>query len=415
MSPRTQRMSARNACRLVAMTIAAGGAVCGSESPIPAGMRVDAGVNGRVDGTQPPRLDPLAGLVSDGKLEVGVILEAAYEDNIFLSSTDPEADGVIRVSPSIAYRKGDTESGDGAHLRFAYRPTAVFYQRNRDESRLDHEARWEAGWRGKAVSLAYSGNVRRLGDATADTGAPTDRTELDNVVRIAWSPREKILWELAAGQSSTTYDRSGLYDSKQIFGEAALRYAYSPKTRIGVTYRAGRFEVDGGGDQTFHRATARIEWMPREKIALDVEAGAEHRSFDSGSDVSPFVLARVAWLPREGTGFHLTGFIREEASAYHAGQNYTLGGVSAGVSQRLGGKWTGRFDAGWERASYSRVSGAGASGREDTIHFLRPSLEYRFTDHFQMGLFYRYSRSRSNQPGFGYESHSTGVQLGYEF
>lgn len=415
MSPRPQRLSERAACRFVAITIAACGAVTGSESPIPAAMRVDAGVDGRVGGSVPPRLDPLAGLVADGEWKLGVILEAAYEDNIFLSATDPESDGVIRLSPSIAYRKGDADSGEGAHVRFAYRPTAVFYFRNTDDNRLDHEARWEAGWRGKAVSLAYSGNLRRLGDATADTGAPTDRRELENVVRFAWAPREKILWEIAAGQSSTSYDRSGLYDSKQFFGEAALRYAYSPKTRVGIAYRGGRFEVDGAGDQDFHRLTGRIEWMPREKIAVDLEAGAEYRSFDTGSDTSPFVLARVAWLPREGTGVYLTGYRREEASAFYAGQNYSLGGLGVGVSQRLGGKWTGRLDAGWERASYSRVSGAGASGRVDKIHFLRPSLEYRFTDHFQMGVFYRYARSRSNQPGFGYESHSTGVQLGYEF
>ncbi len=392
--------------------------------------RVDGGVDGRVraDGSQPDlklrtagtspagrRLDPQAGVVAEGGWEIGVILEAAYEDNIFLSASDAEADGVIRLSPSIAYRKGDAESGEGGHLRFAYRPTGVLYVENRDASRVDHEARLEAGWRGKALSVAYSGEVRRLGDATADTGSPTDRTELANVVRIAWTPREKITWEVAAGQGSVSYDESALHDARQLFGEAALRYAYSPKTRLSVAYRGGRFEVDGAGDQTFHRATGRIEWTPREKIAIDLEAGAEYRSFDAGSDTSPFVQARFGWMPREGTEFHVSGYRREEASAFFPGQNYSLGGVTFGVAQRLGEKWTGRLDAGYERASYSRVSGAGISGREDKIHFVRPSLDYRFTDHFSMSLFYRYSKNRSNQAGFGYDNHSTGIQLGYEF
>jgi hypothetical protein len=387
------------------------------------GQEIDAAVQGRlaeevdtrVVPLQAPVLDPGAGEVRSDELELGIAISAAYEDNIFLSARNAQSDLVTRVSPSVAYRKGDRIDGEGGYLSVAYRPTLVVYAENGSNDRIDQEASWEAGWRGKAIGFAYSGVARQLGDATADVGTLTDRSELSNSVRIAWSPREKITVELAAGQDSMDYDSSGLADSSLTYGEVALRYAYSPKTRLGLSYRAGSFGVDGAGDQTVHRSTARIEWNPTQKVSIDLEAGFEHRSFDNGSETSPVVEARVGWTPREGTELYLSGYRREQASAFLPGQNYTQGGIALGISQRLGGKWTGKLEGGLERAEYSRVSGTGPAGRVDRIRFIRPSVEYRFTDDFSMGLYYRYSENRSNNPAFGYESHSAGVEMGYQF
>jgi hypothetical protein len=271
------------------------------------------------------------------------------------------------------------------------------------------------GWRGKAIAFAYTGAFRQLGDATADTGTLTDRTELANEARIAWSLREKIAVEVAGGHESTDYESGNFADSDLTYGEIALRYAYSPKTRLGLIYKAGRFEVDGAGAQTVHRVTTRIEWSPTEKIAIDLEAGGEHRTFDNGSDTTPVVEGRIGWKPKEGTEIYLTGYRREQASAYLPGQNYTQSGAALGISQRLGEKWVARLEGGLERASYTQVSGAGAAGREDKIQFIRPALEYRFTDDFSMGFYYRYSENRSNQAGLGYENHTAGIQMGYQF
>lgn len=402
---------------LMLAAFAAGSSVPLSGQEIPSAVpgRVAGEVDTRVSPEGGPRLDPGAGETRSDALELKLAISAAYDDNIFLSPTNAESDLVTRVSPSVAYRKGDKLEGEGGYLSVAYRPTVVAYAENSSNDRIEQEAGWEAGWRGKAIRFAYSGTLRQLGDATADTGTLTDRSEVSNSVRIAWSLREKITVELAAGHDSTGYDSSAFADSSLTYGEVALRYAYSPKTRLGLIYKAGTFEVDGAGDQTVNRATARIEWNPTRKITVDVEAGFEHRSFDNGSGTTPVVEARVGWQPREGTELYLSGYRREEASAFLPGQNYTQGGVALGISQRLGGKWTGKLETGLERAEYSRVSGTGPAGRVDRIRFIRPSLEYRFTDDFSMGLYYRYSENRSNNPAFGYENHSAGVEMGYQF
>lgn len=400
---------------LAAVAVASVDSLPGEELLPTAPGRLGGEVDSRIVPRETPRLDPWTGVSRGDELELGVAISAAYDDNVFLSAANAQADLVTRFSPAVSYRRGDRLEGEGAYLSVAYRPTAVVFAENSGSNRLDQEAAWETGWRGKAIRLAYSGIARQLGDVIADTGTLTDRRELSNSVRIAWAPRERISVELAAGHDSTGYDASAFADSRMSYGEVALRYAYSPKTRIGMIYKAGRFEVDGAGEQTVQRTTARIEWNPTRKIAIDVEAGMENRSFDKGSDSTPVVEARVGWTPREGTELYLAGNRRVLASAFLPGENFTQSGVELGIVQRLGGKWTGRVEGGLERAAYSRVSGSGPSGRVDRIHFIRPSVEYRFTDDFSMGLFYRYSENRSNQEVFGFKSHSSGVEMGYRF
>lgn len=373
---------------------------------------VDSGI---VPGGSGYRFDPQAGEVREQQVQMGVTVAAAYESNIYLSQHRPESDVVLRVSPAIAYLRGDKETGEGGYVKLAYKPVGVVYLDHSSNNRVDQTVDWDAGWRGKKTLISWKGTAGQLGDATADTGTLTDRTEFSNEVRIAWSIREKLAVEVAGGYQSTSYEAANFADSEQAFGEVALRYTHSPKTRLGLIYRGSRFDVDGAGRQTAHRVTGRLEWMPTQKIAVDLELGGEHRSFDNGSATNPVVEARVGWTPKEGTELYLEGYRREQASAYSPGQNYSQGGVALGIAQRLGEKWTGRLEGGYERASYSQVSGTGAAGREDRITFIRPALEYRFTDDFSMGFFYRYSENSSNRPNLGYENHTVGMEMGYRF
>jgi hypothetical protein len=173
--------------------------------------------------------------------------------------------------------------------------------------------------------------------------------------------------------------------------------------------------VDGASAQTTHQLSAGIDWQPREKIRIKLEAGAEHRSTDNGSKVRPVLEGRIDWTPQEGTNLYLTAYQREEASAFFLGQNYRVKGATAGISQRLGAKWTGRLDAGFESNSYSQVSGTGSGGRNDDIWFVRPALEYRISERSNIALFYRASDNRSNNPSFGYEQWTSGIELNYQF
>ena len=385
-------------------------------------QEVIAVVDDRVDSSVDSGIEtvPLAPLVRQDQVkhegwELGAALSAAYDSNIFLSSKDATSDMVYRLGPAVAYTKGDATEGEGAFIKVAYRPTGVVYGKNNADNRIDHQAAITAGWRGKVTELTYTGAAQKLGDATAETGRQTDRVEFENEIRLAWLPREKVTLEVAAGNKQADYADPTLYDSSKTYGEVAVRYAYSPKTRVGLVYQIGRFKVDGSSDQNTQQLTADIDWKPREKIDIKLEAGAEHRKVEHQTQVTPVVKGRVEWTPREGTNVYVTGYQRQEASAFYAGQNYNVKGATAGVSQRIRGNWSARLEGGVEKAAYTRVSGSGASGRKDRIWFIRPAIEYKISDALNVSIFYRASDNSSNDEDFGYAQRMAGIELNYKF
>lgn len=372
-------------------------------------------VEARIGSSPTMRSEEWADDLERRRLRLRLLAETAYESNIYLSRDSVKADTVIRLSPQVEGQWGGDRRDDGGHVRLAYTPTRVMYLGNEGSDRTDQKARLEAGWRGGKLGMAYEGVYQRMGDATADLGVQTERDEVAQVLRAAWQVSEKVAVEAALGHRETAYQEERFYDSKDRYVEVGMRYAYSPKTQLGVAYREGRFEVEDAGRQVVKRLTGRLEWSPREKVRVDMEAGLERREFDVGSGESPVVEARIGWRPGEGTEWYLGGYRREQASAFFPGQNIEQSGILLGVSKDFGRKWTGRLEGGVERADYRLVSGAGDVGRADRIWYVKPSLEYRPSDSWRWNLFYRYSENQSNRRDFGYDSSTAGLQIGYEF
>lgn len=371
-------------------------------------------VDDRVGGVEwTPARDELAEPAESG-WDLGLVLEMAYDDNIFLSSASPESDLVISVTPRVGFIAG-RDDDEAAYLKFAYRPSAVIYIENGDETRLDQRLDLEGAIHGRRSGLRFLGNLNRLGGATPEIGAQVDRTEYAAELRAAWRPREKLALEIATGMAGTDYDDGVFSDSKETYLETALRYAYSPKTELVFAVAGGTIEVDQAMDQDFLRATTQLIWKPREKLSFDLKAGVEHRDYGMDSDTFPVLDGRVVWMPREGTEVFLAGYLREESSAIFAGENIEVAGFEAGVARRFGGYWTARLAAGYETADYKVVSGPGLGGREDGIFFIRPSLEYQLNDRFRFGVFYRYEQNDSNAAAFGYDVNRFGVDAELDF
>lgn len=378
-------------------------------------QEVSSVVDGRVDSGvgAVPSVSP--GAEHRGGWDLGAVISAAYDDNIFLSNTSPTADMVFRIAPALAYTQGDAKEGEGGFIQAAYQPTGVIYADKGENNRIDQSAALTAGWRGKASTLTYKGVARKLGDATPDTGSQTERVELASELRGAWTPREKVSVELAAGGTQTNYDSPTLVDSGKIYGEVAMRYAYSPKTEVGLVYQAGQLKIEGGNSQTTQQLSGSIDWQPREKIHVKLEAGAGIRKSGDSSTVNPLVNARIDWTPYEGTKLFISARQNDEVSALNQGQIYNVKAVTAGVSQRLGGKWTGLLQAGYEVDSYDKVRSTGAPSRTDRLWFVRPALNYQFSGKFDGSLYYQASNDSSTDADFGYDESMIGIEFNYQF
>ena len=104
------------------------------------GQEVNAVVNGRVEAG--PALEAVVPQDEGrrGGLELGVVVAAAYNSNIYLSSTNPTSDMVYRIGPLLAYTQGDSKAGEGGYIRVAYQPTGVLYEDQTSNNRVDHSA-----------------------------------------------------------------------------------------------------------------------------------------------------------------------------------------------------------------------------------------------------------------------------------
>jgi hypothetical protein len=344
---------------------------------------------------------------------VSVIASLAYDDNIFQTAKDAKEDFVAQVSPRVAYTKGQRTGR--AWVSLAYEGTAVAYLGDRGENRVDHLVTAEASLRKKALVFAYSGSWAKLGTPSADVGGATKRTEWRNRASLGWEPRSRTSAELFAEWSRVDQEESSLFDIKERMAGVAVRYRYSPKTLMELAWRMGEVDVEGADTQDVQRFTGQVRWQPRPKIGLNVEVGGEYRDYGTRTDWSPVFAARLNWSPRGGTDLYLEGYRREEASAYSGGENYTVKGVKAGVSQRLRGAWTGGLEAGHETSDYFDVTGTGSADRKDRITFIRPSLEYRFQEGYELKFFYQWAENDSSEPDFGYTNQEMGVTMNYTF
>lgn len=348
-------------------------------------------------------------------LAVSAVLSAVYDDNVYLRDKNKEGDLIFRASPLIGFTKGDAREGRGVFARIGYRPTGVVYASLHDENRLDHDLAVLSGWRGSKTSITWQGGLKKIGDAAPETLTPTDRLLASSELRAGWNPREKWKIEAAYGFDRMDYENPGYLDSEKRYGELALKYAYSPKTEVGIAAQMGRVSVDASPTQQSRAALLSLAWSPREKIRLGMKGGLEERKASAGSRTGPVLDLRVDWRPRERTGFFLRGYMRDEASVFYRGQNYQVRGISGGVTQQIGEKWTGGLEAGVEGNSYRSVDGGDDFDREDRFLYVRPTLSRKLSDDAELSFFYRYSTNSSTGGNLSYDANLFGVELNHRF
>ncbi len=345
-------------------------------------------------------------------LDVSLVTSLAYDDNIFQSPDDEISSAVAQIEPSIGWTYGERDKN---WVRLAYEGAAIIYFSRSEDNRIDNRVTAEGELRRKSLALAYSARWARLGSPSADIGGASDRNEYGGEATLTYSPRGKVSYSVLAERSVVDQVEPTFFDFFQTSGGAAVSYRYSSKTELELAYRLGRVEVEGSDVQTFQRLGLQALWRPRPKISISVEGGVEFRDYESGSEVEPFLSARVDWTPRTKTAFYFEAFRRVEASGAVVGENFNLTGFRAGVTQQFKDGWSANFEVGRETADYFSITDAPSSGREDIIAFIRPSIRYAFSDNAEVILLYQWSENDSTDPEFGFDNQQIGLSFNYRF
>lgn len=345
-------------------------------------------------------------------LDISFVTSLAYDSNI-LQTTDDEVSSLVgQFEPTIGWTAGERDKN---WIRLAYEGTGILFFNSTEDNRIDNRLIAEGGFKGKNLALAYSGRWARLGSPSADLGGESDRDEWGVSATVTYSPGGKLSYEAFGERSAVDQLASSGFDFFQSSGGVSARYRYSSKTEVELAYRLGQVEVDGSGTQIFQQVGLRAEWSPRSKINVSIEAGVDIRDYEVGNGVEPYLSARVDWRPRAKTALFLEAYRRVEASAGVVGENLNLTGVRFGVNQRLQGRWSAGLELGWENSDYFGIAGFAESGREDNILFVRPSLRYSLGDSSELVFLYQWSQNDSTEADFGFEGHRLGASLNYFF
>jgi len=180
-------------------------------------------------------------------------------------------------------------------------------------------------------------------------------------------------------------------------------------------------DVQGGVDtpnQTFQQILVRSQYEVTEKVDAFGSVGMQFSQFQDGDDDGPIFIFDLggSWQPLERTSVALSAYRHDAVSYVYNARNYTLTGVRATVRQLFLEKYTASLVAGYENSDYTETQDQpGTIDRTDNYFFLKPVLDYQFSERLNTGIFYLYRTKSSDNDLYDYSNNQAGLYCNYRF
>ena len=190
-----------------------------------------------------------------------------------------------------------------------------------------------------------------------------------------------------------------LYDegdsSEGVTLQAFVDHVYSPLTTVGVGLGLGTLVVEGR-TQLFEQLLAHANYAPNPKFSLNTTLGYEFRDAGKSEEITPIFTLGIAWTPRDGTSFALSGERGIFGSAAVSGANFSTTSVSLSANQRLGQYFEATVSAGYNYEDYETASSQVTGGRSDQYFLLKAGLSAHLSSRWSVSLSASYSQLMSS-------------------
>lgn len=363
----------------------------------------------------PPPVPPM--LTGGKRIQVSLDVGAKYDDNIFFSARDTRSDFVFVASPKLTLQTGDFRAREETFGVLNYNPEAIFFTKGTADNTLDHHVKAEVQYALARLAIGVEGKFDHLSEPNADLGNRVERNETKAKLRVSYGWGPKLEAETNFLYSGTNYDPSELADFSEFVNETLIRYQITARTKAALGFGIGRLDVDGYGEQTFERALVQVLTDVGSKLTLKAKGGVEFRQMEMGDETTPIFSLAMDYRIREGTTLALEAYREVTASGGQPGENVTRTGIAAKVRQKIGEKFTGGLDIGYEQLGYASASreSVADSARDDDYFFLRPSLTYELKEGRRLELYYMHRQNDSSQADFSFTGNQIGVSAGVDF
>jgi hypothetical protein len=363
-----------------------------------------------------PSVPPI--MTGGKRIQLSLDVEAVYDDNVFFSSTNPQQDYIFVASPKLTLQTGDFRAKEETYGILNYNPEAIYFAKGTGDDTLDQKLKTEVQYTIARLALGFEGSYQRLSGATPDLGDRVDRDEIDANIKLSYGWGSKFEAETNFLYTNTNYDPNQLADFSEFVNETFLRYQLTGRTKAALGVAFGRLDVDGFGAQTFQRALVQVMTDVGSKLTLRAKGGMEFRHLDYGDESTPVFSLALDYKLREGTTLALEAYREVSASGGEPGSNLTRTGIAAKLRQRLGTRFYGGLNVGYEQLAYAATerNSANASGaRDDSYFFVRPSLQYELREGRRFELYYLHRENDSNVKDFSFEGNQLGASVGLDF
>jgi hypothetical protein len=356
-------------------------------------------------------------------------VRGVYDDNIFLTHTDPVSDYYFAIEPSITVGFGDIEGRGGNYLRLDYMPSFILFVDHSDQDAVEQLIRLEGQYRFSRLTLSLrqdvdildGANLNSVLDTTGllanvDVSARTRLNLYNTQLRANYELTGKLF--LTAEFNASIFDYPDFISSGTVSGGLYINYNWTPKVLVGLGGTAGYdFVDDPNPDQSFEQANVRINYQATGKLNFIASAGVEVRQFDGHRDnyVTPVFEVGAIYQPFDGTSVTLTAGRRIFNSGFFTDQNFATTYVIGRIQQRLLQRIYLGLAAGYENADYFATATGVSATRDDNYYFVEPSVDVLITRWLSAGVYYLHRQDNSSIDFFSFYDNQVGVRATVRF
>jgi Putative beta-barrel porin 2 len=332
-----------------------------------------------------------------------------YNDNIFLSRSDPVADVIFTISPGLIFELGDFRDKKENYLSFLYIGQPVFYAENSAQNAVNHFVGLKFQYRFTKLVLTFKSDYSHIRGPNRDVNTITTTDRFWNSLAFDYDYSDKTKLNVTFAQNaSLTQD---FQNTNQYEVRTGVRYQLLPKTQVGLQGVGGVLDSSDTPLQYYQQLRLELLYIPTQKLSFLFNGGVQFLEFSDTVKIDPVFSLGLFYQPFPATMLSLSGFRNVVGSSAEAGEDYFATGFEINVSQQFFQRLVASVGAGYENDSYFGTTPETPTNREDNYVFVRPRLTYAFVDWFSVSVFYEFRQTVSNQEGNSFENNRAGLEV----
>jgi hypothetical protein len=340
-----------------------------------------------------------------------------YDDNVFISHQNKQADEIFTVAGGFTLGLGDYRNLQENYLLAQYLLTGFFFVHNSQEDAPNQDLALKTQFRFSKLTLQTQTRYSYLTGVNRQVGNFVNQTVIDNSVRFNYDYSDKTQFFFSLEQITDLYQN--FLNSYDYTGRIGGTYQITPKIKLGGEADFGKLDQDDSPSSTYAQFRFLADYDLTGKVSFHLSAGEEARHYDSEGGLTKttavFSLG-LTYRPFPDTSIGLTSYRNVNASPSLVGEDYVATGIAIQLNQLLIQRVTAGLSVGYENDAYlATQSGTAQPSRDDNYFFIQPTLTYKFRDWLSASLSYEFRRNASNESSSTFSDNRFTFSLGINF